>query len=302
MTGFPSPPPPRRSGRAPREVADRGGSRHRTRPPPSAGRDGSSPRQSLVAESRLSVRGFVRRAGELAQLTGRAFRAMVSPPFETGLWIRQMEQLGVRSLGVAAVTTIFTGMVVALQTAYSLPALGVKYYIGSVVSKSLVRELGPVLTALIVGGRIGSGMTAEIGTMKVTEQVEALRAMAADPVRELVVPKLVATLVMLPALTILGDAVGIAGGLLVAVFQLKLPAATYNHNILTNLNLGDIFCGIGKSFVFAYFIAIVACYNGLHTSGGADGVGRATTNTVVTAAIMILVSDYFLTRLFILIS
>jgi len=225
---------------------------------------------------------------------------MVSRPFETGLWLRQMEQLGVQSLGVAGVTTIFTGMVVALQTAYSLPALGVKYYIGSVVSKSLVRELGPVLTALIVGGRIGSGMTAEIGAMKVTEQVEALRAMAADPVRELVVPKLVATLVMLPALTILGDAIGMAGGLLVAVFQLKLPAATYNHNILTNLDISDVISGIGKSFFFAYFIAIVGCHNGLRTTGGADGVGRATTNTVVTAAIMVLVSDYFLTKLFIL--
>jgi len=136
--------------------------------------------------------------------------------------------------------------------------------------------------------------------MKVTEQVDALRAMAADPVRELVVPKLVATLVMLPALTILGDAIGIGGGLLVAVVQLKVAAATYNHNILTNLTISDLVSGIGKSFFFAYFIAIVGCYNGLHTTGGADGVGRATTNTVVTAAIMVLVSDYFLTKLFIL--
>src|SRR6185436_17609873 len=136
----------------------------------------------------------------------RAFRGLFQPPYEVGLWVRQMEQVGVRSLGVAAITTIFTGMVLALQTAFSLPALGIKYYIGAVVSKSLVRELGPVLTALIVGGRIGSGMTAELGTMKVTEQIDALRSMAADPVKKLVAPKLVATLVMLPALTILGDA------------------------------------------------------------------------------------------------
>jgi phospholipid/cholesterol/gamma-HCH transport system permease protein len=257
------------------------------------------PSRILAAPSRRAPWSFVRRAGELALLTGRTFAAMVSRPFEVDLWVRQMEQLGVRSLGVASVTTIFTGMVVALQTAYSLPSLGVKYYIGSVVSKSLVRELGPVLTALIVGGRIGSGMTAEIGTMKVTEQVEALRAMAADPVRELVVPKVVASLVMLPALTVLGDAIGIAGGLLVAVFQLHVPAATYNHNILVNLNIGDVVSGIGKSFFFAYVIAIIGCFNGLHTSGGADGVGRATTNTVVTAAIIVLISDYFLTKLFI---
>jgi phospholipid/cholesterol/gamma-HCH transport system permease protein len=224
--------------------------------------------------------------------------ALASRPFELGLWMAQFEKVGVQSLGVAAVTTVLTGMVVALQTAYSLPGLGVKYYIGSVVSESLVRELGPVLTALIVGGRIGSGMTAEIGTMKVTEQVEAMRAMAADPVRELVVPRLVAALVMLPVLTVLGDAMGMTGGLLVAVFQLKLTAATYNHNILTNLNIGDVCSGIGKSLFFGYFIAIIACRNGLNASGGADGVGRATTDTVVTAAIMVLVSDYFLTKLF----
>src|SRR6185436_3709548 len=119
----------------------------------------------------------------------RAFWGIVKPPYEVRLWIEQMEQIGVRSLGVASITTIFTGMVLALQTAFSLPSLGIKYYIGSVVSKSLVRELGPVLTALIVGGRIGAGMTAEIGTMKVTEQIDALRSMASDPVKKLVVPK-----------------------------------------------------------------------------------------------------------------
>jgi phospholipid/cholesterol/gamma-HCH transport system permease protein len=256
----------------------------------------------VVADPRLTIRGFVEHAGELAQLTGRAFAAMVRRPFEIDLWTAQMEQIGVRSLSVAGVTMLFTGMVLALQTAYSLPTLGVKFYLGSVVSRSLVRELGPVLTALIVGGRIGSGMTAEIGTMKVTEQVEAMRSMAADPVRKLVVPKLVAALVMLPALTVLGDAIGILGGLLVAAFQLNVPASTYITNMQQNLNLTDVASGLGKTFFFAYFITIVACFNGLHTSGGADGVGRATTRTVVTAAIMVLISDYFLTKLFIMVS
>jgi phospholipid/cholesterol/gamma-HCH transport system permease protein len=237
--------------------------------------------------------------GELALLTGRAFAALVRPPYEWSLWLVQMEQIGVRSLGVAGITTIFTGMVMALQTAHSLPALGIKYYIGSVVSKSLVRELGPVLTALIVGGRIGAGMTAEIGTMKVTEQIDALRSMAADPVKKLVVPKLVATLVMLPALTILGDALGILGGLVVAVVQLDLPPGLYWNDVLSSLTLGDVASGVGKSFFFGYFITIVGCYNGLTTQGGADGVGRATTNTVVLAAILVLVSDFFLTKLFI---
>jgi len=239
--------------------------------------------------------------GDLALLTGRAFAAMVRPPFETGLWIEQMEQIGVRSLGVAGITTLFTGMVMALQTAYSLPTLGIKYYIGSVVAKSLVRELGPVLTALIVGGRIGSGMTAEIGTMKVTEQIDALRSMAADPVKKLVVPKLAATLFMLPALTIIGDALGILGGLIVAILQLNLPASLYWNDVLSSLTLADVASGIGKAFFFGYFIAIVGCYNGLTTTGGADGVGRATTNTVVLAAILVLISDFFLTKLFYLV-
>jgi phospholipid/cholesterol/gamma-HCH transport system permease protein len=236
--------------------------------------------------------------GALGILTGRAFLAMIAPPYEIRQWVRQMDQIGVRSLGVAAVTTLFTGMVLALQTALTLPALGVKYYIGEVVSKSLVRELGPVLTALIVGGRIGSGMTAEIGTMKVTEQIDALRAMAADPVKKLVVPKLAATLVMLPALTILGDALGVLGGLIVATLTLDLAHGLYVNGVLHALKFGDLFSGIAKSFFFAYFIAIVGCYNGLNTTGGADGVGRATTNTVVLASILILVSDFFLTKLF----
>jgi phospholipid/cholesterol/gamma-HCH transport system permease protein len=236
--------------------------------------------------------------GALGILTGRAFLAMVAPPYEIGTWVRQMDQIGVRSLGVAAVTTLFTGMVLALQTALTLPALGVKYYIGEVVSKSLVRELGPVLTALIVGGRIGSGMTAEIGTMKVTEQIDALRAMAADPVKKLVVPKLAATLVMLPALTVLGDALGVLGGLIVATLTLDLAPGLYVNGVLHALKFGDLFSGIAKSFFFAYFITIVGCYNGLNTTGGADGVGRATTNTVVLASILILVSDFFLTKLF----
>lgn len=234
----------------------------------------------------------------MSVLGGRALIGLLSSPFEIRQWLREMEQIGVRSFGVAAVTTIFTGMVLALQTAYSLPEIGVKYYIGTVVAKSLVRELGPVLVALIVGGRIGAGMTAELGTMKVTEQIEALRSMAADPVKKLVVPKLAATLLMLPALTILGDALGILGGLVVSTIQLDLAPGFFFNDAIGSLDLGDVFSGVGKSFFFAYFITIIGCYNGLSASGGADGVGRATTNTVVMASILVLVSDFFLTKLF----
>lgn len=241
------------------------------------------------------------KTGALSILTVQAFVATIRPPYGVGLWIRQMEQIGVRSLGVASITTVFTGMVLALQTAYSLPSLGVKYYIGTVVSKSLTRELGPVLVALIVGGRIGAGMTAELGTMKVTEQIDAMRSMAADPVKKLVTPKLVATLVMLPCLTIIGDVLGILGGLVIAVGQLNVSAGLYINDVLSALTVSDVFSGIGKSFFFAYFIAIIGCYHGLHAQGGADGVGRATTNTVVLASIMVLVSDFFLTKLFYLV-
>jgi phospholipid/cholesterol/gamma-HCH transport system permease protein len=244
------------------------------------------------------VSGVVENAGQIAFLTGRGFLSVVRRPYEIRSWLREMEHVGVRSLGVAAITSVFTGMVLALQTAYSLPSLGVKYYIGTVVSKSIVRELGPVLTALIVGGRIGSGMTAELGTMTVTEQIDAMRSMAADPVKKLVAPKIAATLVMLPALTLLGDFLGILGGLVIAVFQLDLTAGFYINDVLDSLTLEDVFSGIGKSLFFAYFITVIGCHNGLTARGGADGVGRATTNTVVVASIMILVGDFFLTKLF----
>ncbi len=225
---------------------------------------------------------------------------MFRRPLEWSRWFAEMEQIGVRSLGVAAITTLFTGMVMALQTAFSLPSLGVKYYIGAVVSKSLVRELGPVLTALIVGGRVGAGMTAEIGSMKVTEQIDALRSMGADPVKKLVAPKLLASLIMIPSLAILGDAIGVLGGLIVGVFQLNLSVSFYMNDVISALNLEDVGSGIGKSFFFATFIAMIGCYNGLNVRGGADGVGRATTDTVVQASILILVSDFFLTKLFFL--
>jgi phospholipid/cholesterol/gamma-HCH transport system permease protein len=244
------------------------------------------------------IGNLVGTAGRLSMLAGSSLVGLVRPPYEVGAWLRQMDQIGVRSLGVAGTTTIFTGMVLALQTAYSLPSLGVKYYIGAVVSKSLVRELSPVLVALIVGGRIGSGMTAELGTMKVTEQIDALRSMASDPVKKLVVPKLAATLLMLPALTLIGDLLGVLGGLTIGVLELGLTAGFYWNDVLAALTLGDVGSGVGKACFFAFFITVVACHNGLNASGGADGVGRATTNTVVGASILVLVSDFFLTKLF----
>ena len=244
----------------------------------------------------------VEETGKLTLLGGRALARLFRRPFEFGAWLRQMEQVGVRSLGVAGITTVFTGMVLALQTAYALPGLGVKYYIGTVVSKSLVRELSPVLVALIVGGRIGAGMTAELGTMKVTEQIDALRVLAADPIKKLVVPKLGATLLMLPALTLIGDLLGVFGGSLIATYELGLTQAFYWNDVAAALTLEDVASGVGKSFFFAFFITSVACHNGLTAEGGADGVGRATTNTDVLASILVLVSEFFLTKLFYLVT
>jgi phospholipid/cholesterol/gamma-HCH transport system permease protein len=241
---------------------------------------------------------FLTEAGALALLSARAFRILVTRPFELRLGMVQMERIGIGSFGVAGITALFTGMVLALQTAVSLPGLGVKYYIGTVVAKSLTRELGPVLTALIVGGRVGAGIAAELGSMRVTEQIDALRSMGADPLRKLVAPRLAACLVMLPVLTFFGDLLGIFGGMLVAVSQLDLEANFYLTDVTNALRITDVTSGLGKSFVFAFFIAIVACHRGLTVQGGADGVGRAVTETVVTTSILVLVSDFFLTKLF----
>jgi phospholipid/cholesterol/gamma-HCH transport system permease protein len=161
-----------------------------------------------------------------------------------------------------------------------------------------VRELAPVLMSLMVGGRVGAGMAAELGTMKVTEQIDALRALATNPVRKLVVPRVVASTVMFPILTIVAMALGILGGLLIAVTNLNLSANYYLRSVITTLKYNDLASGIGKTFFFGASIALIACYNGLRTSGGADGVGRSTTQTVVTGAITVLIMDFFLTKLF----
>ncbi len=222
-------------------------------------------------------------------------------PFGFDLLMGQLHHLGVRSLSITTITALFTGMVLALQTAYTLGVYGAKLLIGDAVSLSMVRELGPVLTSLLVAGRVGAGITAEIGSMAVTEQVDAIRALGASPVKKLVVPKVLATLIMLPLLTILADFIGIMGGLIISTKELGQSPHYYMQHVVTALSFDDIFSGVGKTIFFAGFIAIIGCYNGLNASGGADGVGRATTSTVVIASILILISNFFLTKLFLLI-
>jgi phospholipid/cholesterol/gamma-HCH transport system permease protein len=188
--------------------------------------------------------------------------------------------------------------VLALQTAYSLSDFGGSLFIGKVVSLSLVRELAPVLMALMVGGRVGAGIAAELGTMKVTEQIDALRALATNPVRKLVVPRVLATTVMMPMLTLLACFIGILGGLIIAVGSLHLSSNFYIRSVIETVKYNDLGSGVGKTFFFGFAIGLIACFNGLSTTGGADGVGRSTTATVVTASITVLIMDFFLTKLF----
>lgn len=239
--------------------------------------------------------------GGLTDLMMQTLQQIRRGPMERPLLMQQFEQIGFRSLSIVIITSAFIGMVLALQTAYALEDFGGKLFVGVIVSLSLVRELAPVLMALMVGGRVGAGMTAELGTMKVTEQIDALRALATNPVRKLVVPRVLATTIMFPLLTVIGIALGILGGMLIAVANLNLSANYYLRSVIETVKYNDLASGIGKTFFFGFAIALVACYNGLRTSGGADGVGRATTQTVVTGAITVLIMDFFLTKLFLMI-
>jgi len=238
--------------------------------------------------------------GGITDLAVQTIQQLRRGKIEQPLLTAQFDQIGVRSISIVVITSAFIGMVLALQTAYALEDFGGKLFVGTIVSLSLVRELAPVLMSLMVGGRVGAGMTAEIGTMKVTEQIDALRALATNPVRKLVVPRVVASTLMFPILTVVSIALGILGGLLIAVANLHLSANYYLRSVIETVKYNDLASGICKTFFFGFAIALVACYNGLRTSGGADGVGRSTTQTVVTGAITVLIMDFFLTKLFLL--
>jgi phospholipid/cholesterol/gamma-HCH transport system permease protein len=237
--------------------------------------------------------------GNVGALSFDFVRALFRRPFETPLLLEQLDNVGWRSLNVINLTAIFSGMVLALQMGEFLSRFGAKIYVSRIMGISLVREMGPVLTALMIGARVGAGISAELGTMAVTEQIDALRALAASPVKKLVVPRVLATVVMLPLLTATGDAVGLLGGLVISVTQLGLTADFFYTSLMRALTVKDVVGGLVKATVFGYLIAIIACSKGLSARGGADGVGRATTSAVVAAAISVLISDLFLTKLLI---
>jgi phospholipid/cholesterol/gamma-HCH transport system permease protein len=219
------------------------------------------------------------------------------PPFEGREWLRQMVRVGVDSIPVVFLTTMFTGMVMALQTYNGFHRVHAENFVGSVVALAMLRELSPVLVALMVTGRVGSSMAAEIGTMRVTEQLDALQALATDPVQYLFVPRVIAGIVMLPLLTILGDALGVGGGYLVGVKMMGTNPVVYEQNTYQFLHMNDVWSGLIKSAFFGLILTLTGCVRGYSTSGGAEGVGRATTAAVVSASLIVLLTDFFLTKL-----
>jgi phospholipid/cholesterol/gamma-HCH transport system permease protein len=237
--------------------------------------------------------------GRFTMLVGQTFRVMARRHFPFLETIRQFEAITVRSSTIVLITALFTGMVLALQTAMALGRFGAKPYTGSFVGLAFVLELGPVLTALVVAGRVGAGITAEIGSMTVSEQVDAIRALGADPIQKLVLPRVLAATMGLPMLTVLANGLGILGGLVIAG-QEGIGANFYYQSVINVVTLSDLINGLIKTVVFGWTISMVACFQGLNTTGGTVGVGRATTRTVVISSIAVLVSDFFLTKLILL--
>ncbi len=241
---------------------------------------------------------FIYYTGGVSILLGETLFWIPLPPFRKRQMVEQMSRVGVDSLPIVTMISLFTGMVLALQSAYQMQKIGAEMYIASLVALSMVRELGPVLTALIVAGRIGASITAEVGTMKVTEQIDALETLATNPIKYLVVPRFLALIVMLPLLTVFADIIGIMGGYVISTLKLNISHSMYMKNTWSPLKYKDLYTGLIKSFFFGVIICIVACYEGMRTDGGAEGVGRSTTSSVVTSFILIIASDCFFTALF----
>ena len=236
--------------------------------------------------------------GRFFQMLGRTIVWGVRPPFDFRELGRQMVRVGWDSIPMVFLTTLFTGMVMALQTYNGFARFHAEGWVGSVVALSLTRELSPVLSALMVTGRVGSSMAAELGTMRVTEQIDALTALATEPVQYLIVPRVVASIAMLPLLVLMGDAVGMYGGYLVAVQLLGANPVTYVDNSFKYLTVSDdVVSGLIKAAVFGLIFSMIACVRGYDTRGGAEGVGRATTAAVVSGSLAVLLTDFFLTKL-----
>jgi phospholipid/cholesterol/gamma-HCH transport system permease protein len=248
--------------------------------------------EDWVKSALLEVQEYVR-------LQIATVRGAFSRPFYFHDVVEQFDQIGIGSLTVVLLTGFFTGAVVALQTGITLDQFGARPFVGRLVSASVIKEIGPVFTGLMLAGRVGSGIAAELGSMAVTNQISALRALGSDPVRKLVVPRVIAGFVMAPVLTVLYDAVAILGGWLVAVYQLRVASSLYWTSITDALYLQDAWMGLIKPFFLGYVIVTIGCHMGLRTTGGTQGVGRATTKAVVAASVAVIAVDFFLSRLLI---
>ncbi len=244
-----------------------------------------------------AILGNIEEMGKILILFLSVLMWMVRPPLKMRLIFKQLEFVGVKSIFVVVLTGTFTGMVMALQGYYGFRMFNAESLVGSTVALGMTRELGPVLTALMVTARAGSAMAAELGTMRVTEQIDALSVMAANPVKHLIVPRIVAGVIMLPILTIVSDFMGILGGYFVGVPILNINEGAFVKNITKMVDLGDIYNGLIKAAFFGLILSLVGCYKGFNTTGGAEGVGKATTEAVVLASVSILISDYFLTAI-----
>lgn len=234
---------------------------------------------------------------EYLRLSGQVVRGLFTRPIYGRDIVEQLDAIGIGSMTVVLLTGTFTGMVLALQSGMTLDQFGGRSLVGRLVSASMVRELGPVLTALMVTGRVGSGIAAELGSMVVTEQIAALRALGTDPIRKLVVPRVVAGTVMVPVLTIMGDGIGMVGGAVISRMQLRVAGSVYWNNVVEGLVLQDIWMGLLKPVVFGFVLVSVASHVGLRTTGGTQGVGRSTTNAVVVGSVVVLALDFLITKL-----
>jgi phospholipid/cholesterol/gamma-HCH transport system permease protein len=248
----------------------------------------------MIEKFGKKVIAFSGELGHIMVLLMSTVKQIIVPPFDARNTFKQMLEIGVRSLPVVVVTAFFTGMVFALQTFTGFKRFGAEVLVGTVVALSMTRELGPVLTGLIVAGRAGAAMAAELGTMRVTEQIDALETLATNPVKYLIVPRFLSGIIMLPALTVCADIIGIIGGYLVTVGLFGSSSVVYWKRTWDFLELSDIYNGLIKACFFGASISLISCYKGFYTRGGAEGVGKATTGAVVFSSMTILISDYFL--------
>jgi phospholipid/cholesterol/gamma-HCH transport system permease protein len=245
----------------------------------------------------LPFRGFFLELGRFFEILWRVLVWTPRPPYDVRELLRQMAKVGVESLPVVVLTSLFTGAVMALQMFATLRRMNAEGFVGTLVALAMVRELAPVISSLLIAGRCGSAMGAELGTMRVTEQIDALEVLATDPVHYLMVPRVWATVVMLPLLIVVSDAVGIAGGYLVSVNYFGANPVSYMENTFRYMDYDDVTSGLIKAAVFGLIVSVIGCQKGYYTRGGAEGVGRATTAAVVLASIAILIVDFFLTKI-----